>query len=505
MSVRGLRPVTLAVLLAGGSTARAEPRALRLEEAVTLAARENPALAATGAEVRVAAAGIESARGLDDLVLDATASYLQTRRELVAGTPVDRPAFDDVAGSIGLVKPLPTGGRLGLRLLGDYNRTRFATEMDAMTARPPIDVYSPSLQLTFAHSLLRGRGVAVARADRQRARVRTDIASLQREATASALVREVVAAYWDLAYATQELQIRRDNAASAREQLRRVQANIEVGKQPRSASAEIDVTIALRDESVLFAEQALLDRALELRRLCGLPVEAAGATALVAADAPGAPDGVPDPATALTTALARNPQLQTVRAQGRAAAIEIEVTENGLLPLLDFAVSGGPGGNARDTTGAWQQLTGLGSYTVTAGLVFQQPIGRHAARGAAAAARETLHKVRFTEADLSRQIAAAVVRTVAAVDTARRRALVLARSTEAAALDLEAERARFEVGRSTNFDVLRRQQNLAEVQLVHLRARVDYLKALASAESLTGEILDRHGVRLRGAGAAGAP
>jgi outer membrane protein TolC len=248
------------LLLASAAPAGAQsapgPRAITLEEAIKLAVHGNPALAATGADIAIAAAAAESARGPDDFVIDASANWLETRSKVVEGTPVQQPAYDELSASLSLRKPLPTGGSLGLRLLGDFNRTRFATELGASAgpARPPVDFYAPSLQLTFAHPLLRGRGVNVARADRRRARVRGDIASAQRDAAAAGLVRDVVSVYWDLAYATQELEIRRGAAASAREQLRRVEANVQVGKQPRSASAEVDVAIALRDEAVLLYE-----------------------------------------------------------------------------------------------------------------------------------------------------------------------------------------------------------------------------------------------------------
>ena len=86
---------------------------------------------------------------------------------------------------------------------------------------------------------------------------------------------------------------------------------------------------------------------------------------------------------------------------------------------------------------------------------------------------------------------------LAAVETARRRGEVLAPSIAAAALDLESERARFEVGRSTNFDVLRRQDALASAKLLVLRAQVDHLEALAALDALTGDILDAHGVVLK--------
>jgi outer membrane protein len=488
-----LRLLSLLSLLTIASRAGAQPaRPLSVKEAIALAVRQNPALAAAGAEVGIAEAGILAVRGLDDFVLEANAAWNELRRQPVAGTPVQQRAFDEAIGALSLIKPLPTGGRVGLHLVGGYNVTRFETDLGAgVIGRSTAAAYAPSLQLSFQHPLLRGLGVDVARADRRRARTQRDVAGAQREGLAAALLREVVAAYWDLAFATRELAIRRAAAGSAREQLARVEANIAVGKQPRSASAEIEVAIALRDEAVLLAEEAVTDRALELGRLCGLPP----GTGVTASDTPTPPAQKPE--GTLEAALDHNPQLVAARAQGQAALIEVDVTENGLLPQLDFAVAGGPVGNARNAGGAYEQLTGGKSYTVAAALSFSLPLGRHAAKGARDAAREGVRKARLTEADIAAQVAAAVARGLAEVDTARRRAQVLAPSTEAAALDLEAEKARFDVGRATNFDVLRRQDTLAEVQLVLLRAQVDHLKGLARLDALTGDILDHNGITLR--------
>ena len=95
-------------------------------------------------------------------------------------------------------------------------------------------------------------------------------------------------------------------AASGREQLKRVQANIEVGKQPRSASAEVDVALAFRDQAVLLAEQDLAERALELGRLCGLRLDSQSALRLQAADAPAPIERALDERSTVEAALARN-------------------------------------------------------------------------------------------------------------------------------------------------------------------------------------------------------
>jgi outer membrane protein TolC len=492
-----VRVRSLALLLLLSTPALAETRRpLTLHDAIAAAFRGNPTYAVADADVRIAEGAVVAARGLDDFVLDAAGAWQRNRQPVIVGPSSQTPAVDAFTGTLALTKPLATGGRMGLRLNNSVQHTQFVnTAIDGMMSSRFVDLYAPGLQLTFQHPVLRGLGPSVARADQRRAAVQRDRATLERAAVAATLLRDVVGAYWDLALATQELDIRRGAAESAREQLRRVQANIDVGKQPRSASAEIEVAIALRDEGVLFAEQALLDRSLELGRLMGLP--ARDSTAFMAADPPEPPDERPELEPTLQAAMASSPQLQAVRTLGRAAAIEVDVTQNGLLPQLDLALAGGTSGSANDLRTAYEQIGGLDTYFVSASVVFQHPFGRHLAKGANIIAHEQQRKARLTEEDIGLQVTTAAVRAVKGVEIAARRVEVLGRSREAAALDLEAERARFEVGRSTNFDVLRRQQDLAQVQLAHMRARVDQLRAVAGVQTITGDILSAHGVSVR--------
>ena len=278
-----------------------------------------------------------------------------------------------------------------------------------------------------------------------------------------------------------------------------MQANIEVGKLPPSATAEIEVAIALRQDSVLAAEQALIERQLALGRFCGMsagePLSAA--EELPALDALTAPA---DPAATLALALAQSPRLSAVRSQLRAGVLELRVSEDGLLPQLDVAIAGGPIGNAPNARAAFEQITGLESYAVMASLALELPLGRHAARGARDAALARMSQAQLAQVDVEAQISTAVAQSVAAIDSGRRRGALLAPSIAAAALDLEAEKARFDAGRSSSFDVLRRQDALAAVLLVQLSTRLLALEASAALDALTGEILRRNGVKVRGGG-----
>src|SRR6185369_11659481 len=60
--------------------------------------------------------------------------------------------------------------------------------------------------------------------------------------------------------------------------------------------------------------------------------------------------------------------------------------------------------------------------------------------------------------------------------------------------NVTAEQKRFELGKSTNFDVLRRQEELEQARLRHAAAIADYLTARADLDGLTGAILGRFGI-----------
>lgn len=481
-------------------------RPLALGVAIGEAVRNSPALGMSVADYHAAAGAVLAARGLDDPIIDGTGQFTETHQ--VASSPVQPGTVDDLQLAVSLTQPLPTGGRIGLRLGNEYTREALtgtpSTGVGSMLPTVPtsgtaLTLWQPTLQLTFTHSLLRGFGIGVARAPQFKSRFLLEAAASVRGATAAALLRDVVSGYWELYFAQHQLLVRRALAAAARDQLAIVTANIDVGKQQPSASAEVEVAIANRDTDALAAEQELLERAVELARLLGHEVDAAAAE-LRAADEPPRQVGiarVPRLDGVLQVALSGNLDLLTARANLRATRVDADVASNARLPQLDIGAAGGPAGISSNLGRAWSSLGHFGGYNVSGSLVFQQPTLNRAARGNFVTARAAVAKADLDETLVRQQVQASAVRLVAAAGNAARRLTILAPSIDSANRDLEAERARFAVGRSTNFDVLRRQDEVADVQLRQLRARVDYEQAIAAVDALTGEILPRMGVRLR--------
>ncbi|HEY2744710.1 MAG TPA: TolC family protein, partial [Polyangia bacterium] len=436
-------------------------RAVGIKEIVAEALAHSPTLGAAVADVDYAEGQVLAARGLDDLSLDAFGQWTDGHHSLVSGIPVQTTVSDDLLGWAQLTQPLPTGGKVGIRFTNEWTRSNYQEQQADLSFAPSsATLWAPALQLTISHSLLRGVGMHTARAQKYKAAALKDQATLTRASTAAVLVRDVVSAYWELAYARQELEIRQQLAASAREQLEIVKANIEVGKQPPSASAEVLVSIATRDEDAMLSSEAAEERSLDLERIVGVPVDAR-APRLAAAERATPPEELPAVGVVMDDALAHNPQLLAANAGARAAAVDVEVSENGMLPQLDLTFAGGPQGNATDAATAFTQMGKFQGYGITTSLVLSEAIPRHYARGTRQSAQALLHKAKLSSDDIRVQIETTVLRLVAQIGTARRRIEVLAPTTDSASLDLEAERARFAVGRSTNFDVLRRQDELA--------------------------------------------
>jgi outer membrane protein TolC len=479
----------------GVTVARAEPRGLALRDVVTAAARGNPSLGMAVEDFRAATGQLLAGEGLNDPVVDASVNY---NRSYEPPTGLQPGSLDAVQATAGVTQPLPTGGKIGLHLSNSFSGSAGGPSpapTESPAAGMALSGWQPSLTLALTHPLLRGVGVAVARAPLHKARVGVTAAADARGAVAAMLLRDVVSAYWELYFAEHQLEVRRQSAQSARDMLEIVKANISVGKQPPSASAEVEVAIANRESDAIDAEQELLSDAVELERLSGH--EPLDPTAPALTDAPPAQADVPSLPSVLALALTGNFDLLAARAGLASADIDAVVARNGKLPELDATIAAGPMGANANAGTAFAQMGRFSAYAVAAGLALTQPTINRAARGLDLAARAARRKADLNEAVVRQQVQASATRAVAAARNAGRRMAVLAPMSDVARLDLEAERARFTAGRSTNFDVLRRQDEVAQVELRRLRANVDYVQALATVEALTGEILPRLGVTLK--------
>ncbi len=479
------RLAVLFSVLAVPAVAAADTRPISLDEAVAIARDGNDTRAAQAVAVERARAQVGAAAGVDDWVIDAHVEGLTRSTEPTMGPFFQETDLDTIVARVGVWKPLAWGGRLGVQVSDGVSRT----EALLAAGGPPTDlaytVHNPRAELVWQQPLLRGRGRAVHDAGRRSARAGADAEAAMLTLADTRLVLDVSRAYWELAYATRELAIRESALALAGEQLAITRARVGAGTGAELEVLAVEQAIAAREAALVAAEQALGERALELRVLMAL--EDGDPRPLAAADALDAPT---PPAPAATDALARtlgfSPELKAIDFRSRAADARTRAADGSTGPQLDLLVRGGPTGNAAVAGDAWSQLARFDGYQAGASLSLVLPVGDRAARGEREMARlEEKQLAHLREASRGR-LTAEVQRAVDAVVLSDKRIAAARRAAELAEKNVKLEIDRWKAGAGTNFDVLTRQDQQAAADAALARAHADRHIAVAALAALTG-------------------
>src|SRR5262249_38782861 len=118
------------------------------------------------------------------------------------------------------------------------------------------------------------------------------------------------------------------------------------------------------------------------------------------------------------------------------------------------------------------------------------------ARSAVASAQSAERQAEARLVGARKAICAEVLDAAAALETAAQRVTAARAGREAAQIQLDAERDRFTTGRSTNFLVLTRQNDLSRARLDEIEARTDYEAARTSLALATGSLIAAHGIEV---------
>ena len=452
-----------------------------LPELLQTAIRQTPALESARIDIAIAEARVLEASGVDDWKLTAEATGRRATQTFLGAT--SRSTTASVGADI--IRALPTGGTIDLHAETAFDETEGGFSNSRL--------WSDAVTATITHPLFRGRGSATARAALHRAKLGRDTAALTRNQVAINAVQTIIASYWDLALAERQLAIRRAGLDLIRERRRLTQAGISGGKVAPSELLAVDQAVATQEELILTAEVAIVQRSIAVRRNSGLPI-AAGAIALASgADASAAPRTATLEGS-LRRAYETAPELQLLAVQDKDAAIVVEVTENGMLPRLDAALTLGPSGRDNRPSQAIKNMAKFDEFQISGTLSFEYDLGNRTARGANRAARLERDKIKVTATDVRAQIAEAVATQVASLELAARRIELASTAITLAKKNIDVEQARFTLGKSTNFDVLQRQNELQQAELTKAQAEIDARKAEASLAALTGDLLEEYGI-----------
>jgi outer membrane protein TolC len=335
------------------------------------------AIRAFALDPAIVAADIEGALSKFDARFTASMTW-QKRDQAVANIFNNFNNGDFAAFSAGLIKPLPTGGLVGIT--AETNYTKLGAVPQGFAVINPS--YTPSVTVRFEQPLLRDYGVDVNQLLPQHpgstqinfrptggraegilvSRIRADQARAEFERNLQVLVFNVELTYWSLygRYYTkyaQEQALRQ--AYVTWEQLVQLQV---AGLQTKQGVAQARAQFEEFRLNYLVALQNVLEGERRLRGILGLPME--DGQRIVPADTPTQAPYRPEWHTSLAEAMNR-PELRMARQELKAQQLSVMLQQNQVRPDLrffaDYNVNGI--GNRLDGRGPVPQVDALGNVS----------------------------------------------------------------------------------------------------------------------------------------------
>ena len=395
-----------------------------------------------------------------------------------------------VSWQAGLKQKVLTGGTLAVYEAADYMNTN-----STLIIPNPQNVTRTTIEL--AQPLLRGGGVEYNQAAIRVANLNSAVSFQDFRRGVQDAVASVITAYWQLAFDIESVRVSRVSRDLAAEVLRREQA-----RRARGVSSDIDLNraaaaVALREADVVRAENQARDAIDKLKFLMHSPdLSPAGETRIVPVEAPRFFLVDVDHAAAIATALVRRPDMERARNAVAINRIRLDVADRDRLPKLDATLRYIMNGLSVDYVPSVESQN-LGERTSwNAGVEFEMPIGNRSA-DATRRKRVLEYDQALVELDkLANQVMQEVSGAVRAVRLARDEIEATLNAKTASARAVQGEQRRFELGETTNDELLRAQETLATAERDYLRALLNFNLGLVSLGRSQGVLLENQGIEI---------
>lgn len=476
---------------------------LTLEEAIERALANNLGLESARLNPAIQDLGLDQARAAFRPTLNSTLGYnnasTQSTSQLDGGARIttERNTFNFGVGQT----LLWTGGRV----TAGFNNARTSTDNVFATRNPS---YNSSFSLNYTQPLLSGRRTDNQRNALETQQVQRRIVDIQLRGEAEAVANQVRQAYWNLRSQIEQIEIQRRSLAQAQQLLENNRARVRAGTMVEMDLAQAEVQVANAEQALLNAEIQWRAQELAFKRLLitgtndPLWRETINPTSL-----PTFEERQVDIDGAVAEALERRVDVRVQREQREVAAMNLAVTREGVLPDLNLTAGyslQGVGGDlfTRSGLGGEPELVSRGGYrdglssianfdtpTLNVQLTFSYPLGMQSGRANLERARLQLRQTDLALQNQELAIATEVTNLGLSVRNAFLQLEAARRSRQAAERSLEAELTRFEVGASTNFQVVNAQDALTSARLAELRAVIGYENAVADFDRARGATL----------------
>ena len=492
---------------------------LTLDDAVKLALDRNLDIAVQRLNPEINDIAIASIRSIyhpaiTSTISSASLSQLPTS-QLIGGTNVVQQT-QTVNG--GIAQSIPWGGGAVSVALNNFRQTSTSNNV----------LYNPAIQSVwqgiYTQPILRGFKIDSTRRSLQVTKLNRDISDVQLRATITNTLSNVRNAYWDYVFAVQSVDVAKQSVALAERLVQDNQTRVEVGTMAPIDVVQAQSQAATARQNLATAQQTMRSAELALKRLivAGTQDPNWGATI----DPVDRPDFTPqtiDVEAAVRRALSERTDLDIVKKDVEMNDVTLHYLRDQLLPQADFQATYGlagiggiqfPRASQGQLGGAVVPIPGGINDTFnslfasryprwTFALNFSYPLFLSSQEASVARARVQLNQVNAQVKQVELQIATDVTNAAVSAESSIDRVQAAQAARELAQKQLEAEQSKFEVGMSTNYNVIQAQRDLATAQNNELQAVLAYRKSLVELERLQQTTLSSLNVTILSPTAAG--
>jgi outer membrane protein TolC len=485
---------------------------LSMNDAIRQALQNNNDIEVARDDVRFAETQLRSLYGAYDPVFSITPQIIknvtpQTSSFLGGGGAAGTTSVTTFNLGPALSKQFERGG--GFYTLG-FNNSRTSTSSTNSSLSP---FYSSNLSLQFTQPLLRNRAIDANRRAIKVQKKRLEQTDSDFRARTISIIAQVQASYWNLVFALRNQQNQLDSLNLARQNMKNIEAQIAAGAKAPLDRAQVQTDIASRETNLFIATQSVSQAENSLKQLMLRdPSSPQWSAQITPTDAPTFDLSPVNLTASLEEARKNRPELKRLTLQKDINGVDIEYYKNQTKPQVDLTgtvattgLAGSPcipnpdpalnrcvapptnlvGGFGKDIG----NLARLKTYNVTVGAAISFPIHNTTAKANLAGARIQQQQLDASFRSQDQAVETDVRNSAQAVDTAQKRVVASRQARESAEQQLTGEQKLYEVGRSTTFLLLQRQNELTSARTTELQAQTDYNKALADLQRATAATL----------------
>jgi HAE1 family hydrophobic/amphiphilic exporter-1 len=524
--------------------AQDEVMAMSLDDAIRMALSNNNDIDLARDDVKVNEARLRSAEGVYDPTISGTASF---RRNSFRGAE----AWNTFSTDVGFFQALRKGG-------GSFSPIFSTSRTGNYLTGPNGDLQQSffnqsTLGVAFTQPLLRNRKIDD---NRRQIRIRKKVleqsdADFRRKTIEK--IFQVQQAYWDLFFALSDQKNRADNLNLSKENLKKIEMQIEDGAEAPLAKAEIETELANREVDLFEAERKVSEVENALKQLV-LPDVTAGEwrRSFIPTDKPNLGPIKVSLAEAMTDAINNRPELLRLKKQQEISAIETEYFRNQTKPRIDFnsgvsldgfsvstpslgaaplidTTSGSANANAflldqinivrndprlnlgnisnivQNSAGgpiaggtfrSIRNLFSPNAVNFSAGVTISLPFRNTVARAELARVDIERRQVETQTKIQQLQVYTEVRNAVQNVESASKKMTSARKARESAEVQLQGEKDLFDTGRSSRFLLFQRENALVNARNAEIGAQIEYNKALAALQQTTSTTLEANRITI---------